>query len=78
MAISNRETGGGLLGVLQPDSINKHRMIAVFLIVESHLYLNRVLLSLYNFVVLNQAQTVMFDGAGFIRYNPGDINCHIQ
>ena len=53
-------------------------MIAVFLIVESHLYLNGIPVTLYVFVVLNQAQTVMFDGAGFIRYNPGDINCHIQ
>jgi hypothetical protein len=74
MAISNRETGGGLLGVLQPAIINKHIMIAVFLIVESHLYLNGIPVTLYIFVVLNQAQTLVFDGAGFIRYNYGDID----
>lgn len=77
MAISNREIDGGLLGVLQPAIINRYRMITVFLIVESHLYLNGIPVTLYNFIVLNQAQTVMFDGAGFIRYNPGDINCYI-
>lgn len=78
MAISNREIDGGLLGVLQPAIINRYRMIAVFLIVESHLYLNGIPVILYNFVILNQAQTVMFDGAGFIRYNPRGINSHTQ
>jgi hypothetical protein len=74
MAISNRETGGGLLGVLQPAIISRHRMMAVFLIVKSHLYLNGIPITSYIFVVLNQAQTLVFDGFGFIRYNYGDID----
>jgi hypothetical protein len=74
MAISNRETGGGLLGVLQPAIIYKHIMIAVVLIAVSNLYWNLVPVTLYVFVVLNQAQTMMFDGVGFVGYNCSDID----
>jgi hypothetical protein len=38
-----------LLGVLQPAIISRYRMIAVFLIVESHLYLNGIPVTLYIF-----------------------------
>jgi hypothetical protein len=63
-----------LLGVLQPAVISRHRIITVLLIVRFLRKLNCSTVSLYVLVFLNQAQTLVFDGAGFIRYNYGGID----